>query len=349
MQLIFFQNCISPHQLPYILELSMLQCVEKIIIISPRVNYDFRSDMGWDANELLSYKEIEFLIAPTDDQVKALLNGCTLESCHCIFSGINAFCEVAGWLKLSLKFDVNRSIITEPPFVYKRPVWMHGCRFLLKDFKYIKYINNIYVIGENYLWYYRMWSKKWNVIPFIYCTKSIERKIPVQNDKNLKILYVGSLSKRKNVQLLLKAAKDIDSIEIGLIGNGEQRSTLEALSGKNVIFYGSQSMNLVSEYMQRYDVLVLPSFYDGWGAVVNEALTLGLYVICSNRCGAQSLLKEKEQGLVFKSNDEKSLRDALLQCKNNIRQIRNNVSNRIEWSSSNISGKAVAKYFMNNL
>jgi len=335
--------------MPYIKELSLMSSINRIVIVSPRVNYDFRIEMGWNDNDLLPVKGIEYLIAPSSIEIESLLNNCSNTNSQCIFSGINAFKEVAEWFILSLKYKVKRSIITEPPFIYKKPLWMHGIRFLFKDLKYIKYIDNIFVMGESYLWYYRMWSKQWNVIPFMYCTESFNRNLPTSNDKNLKVLYVGSFSRRKNVQLLLKATKDIEGIEVGLVGSGDQQNELERISGQNVIFYGSQPMNLISEYMQRYDVLVLPSLYDGWGAVVNEALTLGLYVICSDTCGAQSLIKDKTLGLVFKNNNLKSLRKVLYECKNNLSNIRKNVNARINWSQKNISGKAIADYFITNL
>lgn len=58
-------------------------------------------------------------------------------------------------------------------------------------------------------------------------------------------------------------------------------------------------MNKVHQMMHRFDVLVLPSRYDGWGAVINEALQRGLYVICSNRCGAKALVVNDKIGKVF--------------------------------------------------
>ena len=46
MQLIFFQNCISPHQLPYIKEIHKMDEVEKVIYVAPVVRDSHRNQMG---------------------------------------------------------------------------------------------------------------------------------------------------------------------------------------------------------------------------------------------------------------------------------------------------------------
>jgi glycosyltransferase involved in cell wall biosynthesis len=349
MNLIFFQNCISPHQIPYIKELPKQPSISKVIVVAPIINYEFRSNMGWDTHNLLSSKDIEFIIAPSTSQVETLIYNYSESYCHCIFSGINAFPEVAEWLRLSLKYKVKRSIVTEAPFVYHKPIWMHAVRFLLQDYRYTKYLDNVFVMGNKYLWYYRFWSKRWNVVPFMYCTESIKRTMMAPEGKSLKILYVGSLIKRKNVKLLLRASRNFNNIEVGIVGDGDQRVKLLPLATKNVTFFGSISISEVPTYVQKYDVLVLPSFYDGWGAVVNEALNLGLYVICSDSCGASSIINNSQIGIVFKNNNIHSLKKALEYCKDNLLMIRESINYRAEWSKCNLSGSEIAKYFIRYL
>ena len=62
MNLFFFQNCISPHQIPFIEELSVFTDVDRVVVIAPRVDYDDRKLMGWKTSKLLETKGIEFLI-----------------------------------------------------------------------------------------------------------------------------------------------------------------------------------------------------------------------------------------------------------------------------------------------
>ena len=65
--LFFFQNCISPHQIPFIEELSVFTDVDRVVVIAPRVDYDDRKLMGWKASNLLKVSNVEFIIASSVD------------------------------------------------------------------------------------------------------------------------------------------------------------------------------------------------------------------------------------------------------------------------------------------
>ena len=358
MNLLFFQNIISPHQMPYIQHLPQMEGVDDVIVVVPEVSIDERESLGWAVEKWLQAEGVRFIISPTLEDVEKLFKDYSRMDTRCLFSGINAFQAVSGWLRLSLKYNIRRGVITEPPYVYDHPLWQHAIRFALKDWWYVKYINKIFVMGEDYLNYYRFWSKRWEVIPFMYCTEWKERSSQVrERGERLHIIYVGSLSHRKNVRCLFQAVALLspaqqEQLVIGVVGDGEQRKELEALS-KNIAcekaFFGLLPMEHVPAIMEQYDVLVLPSLHDGWGAVVNEALTLGLYVICSDHCGAKMLLKREDNGAVFKSNEIKSLATIISNAIQRREEISRGVSRRIDWCGEHISEKAVAEYFVSVL
>ena len=64
---------------------------------------------------------------------------------------------------------------------------------------------------------------------------------------------------------------------------------------------------------------------------------------------AKFLLKNTETGLVFKSDDIKDLKAKIQYCLGNKKQLRESVASRIKWAKENISGVAVAQYFLENL
>ncbi|MBR1656001.1 MAG: glycosyltransferase family 4 protein [Prevotella sp.] len=354
MQLIFFQNCISPHQLPYIQQLSEFDNVERVVYVAPVVTISSREGMGW-SSKVDDNNSIEYIIAPSQSDVESLFKECEYNA-YLFFSGITAFPDVEKWFKMSLDYHVKRAIITEPPFVYSKPLWMHAFRFLLNDYRYIKYIDKLFLMGTDYLWYYKKWSKKWDVIPFRYCTKWVDRTKPIPSGNKIKLLFVGSLSKRKNVKLVIDAFKKIpkdkqQQLEFGIIGSGEEELVLKnSVSGleTNVVFYGKMPMEKVSFMMQEYDILILPSKHDGWGAVVNEALTLGLYVICSDKCGAKSLLSNSILGKVFVSENSDDLAKTIEEIPP-LFELRANTDQRIIWSKNNISPSVVAQTLLSHL
>lgn len=58
-------------------------------------------------------------------------------------------------------------------------------------------------------------------------------------------------------------------------------------------------------------MFILPSYYEPWGLVVEEALYWGLPVIVSDRVGSgEDMVRDLNTGLIFKNND----RDDLQRC-----------------------------------
>lgn len=362
MNILFFQNCVSPHQTPFIQYLPYCKDIEDVIIIVPEKDLEEREKMGWNSSLLLHTPNIKFLISPSILEIQNLYHKYNNSNTWCMYSGINAFPFVSACFKESLKYNIKRGIITEPPFIYNHPIWQHAIRFAIKDLRYTKYIDKIFIMGDNFLNYYRFWSNRWKVIPFMYCTTWYERKSlsPTTNKNKLKILYVGSLSHRKNVQLLLNAVCRLKEeqqtcLHIGIIGDGEEKQKLATIAASNknidVTFYGTKPMNVIPTIMEQYDILCLPSLYDGWGAVVNEALTLGLYVICSTSCGSKFLITQSHNlcGNLFKNKDINSLCKVLKECIKTKDEIQQNIRKRIEWAKNNIHGEVVAQYFIDQL
>ena len=56
------------------------------------------------------------------------------------------------------------------------------------------------------------------------------------------------------------------------------------------------------------DILVLPSRFDGWGAVVNEAMRAGLAIVASNKVGfARTMIEDGREGFLFDSENYQEL------------------------------------------
>lgn len=362
MNILFFQNCISPHQMPYINELHNIKDVHDIYVIVPEADMNTRKKMGWDSSKYQTEDSKVIILINSDDKtIIELFKKYNNTETWCLFSGITSFPFVAKFFKLSLNYNIKRGIITEPPFIYNYPFWLHAIRFAIKDWIYTKYIDKLFIMGDDYLSYYKFWSKKWDVIPFMYCTEWKDRNTHYTNTQhnNLKILFVGTLSHRKNVQLIFKATKELNyqeqkKIEIGIIGDGKEKNNLLKFAQNNNFiskFYGTLSMNKIPEIMEEYDILCLPSLHDGWGAVVNEATTLGLYVLCSDSSGSKYIIKKSNFlcGDIFKNNNKLSLKKKIIYCLQNIESIRAKTNERIYWARKNIKGDVISQYLVNNL
>ncbi len=106
-------------------------------------------------------------------------------------------------------------------------------------------------------------------------------------------LSVGALCKRKGIDVLLKAFAKLktDAWCLVLCGldrsNGEYRRLAARLKIEDrVLFLGAHPAERIAEVYCAADVFVLASRFDGWGAVENEAASLGLPIIGTDLCGA---------------------------------------------------------------
>jgi glycosyltransferase involved in cell wall biosynthesis len=143
---------------------------------------------------------------------------------------------------------------------------------------------------------------------------SYQKSSEPAGDKGLRIIFIGSLIRRKGVDLLLEAEQRLSaqgyriSIDIYGPGNASQLKTNNA----SIHYRGKIPFGQAQKVIAPYDLLVLPSRYDGWGVVVNEALCAGVPVVCSDTVGTSAVAEAFGAGLHFTSGDSDSLHDVLL-------------------------------------
>ncbi len=123
------------------------------------------------------------------------------------------------------------------------------------------------------------------------------------------VLFVGRLVVEKGVDwLLTQLGRSGCSTKIALVivGNGPLEEKLKKdashLRMSNVFFVGRREGRGVYEMMSMADCLVLPSRYEPYGAVVGEALQLGIPCLVSDRVGAKDLITNCN-GAIFEVGD----------------------------------------------
>ena len=95
------------------------------------------------------------------------------------------------------------------------------------------------------------------------------------------------------------------------VGEGAERETLQAEAEAweltpCVHFAGKHEGVDLLAYYNLGQVFILPSYFEPFGAVVNEALLAGCYTLCSSAAGAACLIQAGENGELF---DPHSLED----------------------------------------
>lgn len=128
----------------------------------------------------------------------------------------------------------------------------------------------------------------------------------------LECLYVGQISHRKGVPVLLDAAQRCTHLPVHfrLIGPLVSPEVL-CKSPLNVEYAGATLPGGVAEAMRAADLFVLPTLEDSFGLVVLEAMATGLAVVTTTKCGAAELMCSEEDGLVVPAGDAVALADAI--------------------------------------
>jgi glycosyltransferase involved in cell wall biosynthesis len=131
-------------------------------------------------------------------------------------------------------------------------------------------------------------------------------------------LFVGRLIEKKGLSVLLEAYKRYRELSehpwlLKVVGDGPLRALVESTEIGGVHYLGPLfGEELIGAYREAQCVVV-PSNFEQWGLVVNEACASGAVVLSTTHCGAAlALIGEGENGWLFGPGDAATLADLML-------------------------------------
>ncbi|MFC1904900.1 glycosyltransferase family 4 protein [Chloroflexota bacterium] len=136
--------------------------------------------------------------------------------------------------------------------------------------------------------------------------KKKSREVIGLDDKSKIILFVGRLVPIKNLHNLLYAFKKtlsaVDDVKLLIVGDGILKRQLVHTAqklglGESVIFTGAVFYKDLPIYYSAADVFVLPSSYESFGFVCQEAAACGLPITVST--GADAFIREFGEDAIF--------------------------------------------------
>jgi glycosyltransferase involved in cell wall biosynthesis len=137
---------------------------------------------------------------------------------------------------------------------------------------------------------------------------------------DVSFLFCGQVIMRKGVDVLVQAFERLvkKGYRTRLILTGRRAELDEILrlvsddTRKRISYEGFCDPKLLPAVFAKADVFVLPSRYDGWGVVVNQALGAGLPVICSDAVGAGfDLVRSRVNGFRVRAGEIAELTAAM--------------------------------------
>jgi glycosyltransferase involved in cell wall biosynthesis len=135
--------------------------------------------------------------------------------------------------------------------------------------------------------------------------------------ESTKLLYVGRVSKEKNLDVLCKAYKELikvrPDVQLIVVGQGPYLSEMqERLKATKALFTGWLYEEDLAQAYASSDVFVFPSATDTFGNVILEAQASGLPVIATDQGGPKENLIVDQTGLLVPANDSMAFYSAIL-------------------------------------
>ena len=130
--------------------------------------------------------------------------------------------------------------------------------------------------------------------------------------------FVGRLVRQKGADVLLDAfahvREAIPSTRLALIGDGKERDELENRVGRlglDAAAFFTGWLDGAADLMAAFDVLAVPSRWEGFGLVTLEAMARSVPVVASRVSALPEIVADGETGLLVLPDDPNALADAL--------------------------------------
>ncbi len=141
-------------------------------------------------------------------------------------------------------------------------------------------------------------------------------------DHKLKLLFVGNISRQKNLHVVIEAMSEINDDRIILTVIGKEDIDLRYLKkikkiiksrglSERIHFKGQLGGEALKEQYCNHDVFVLPSVNEAYGIVFLEAMQFSLPVLGCSSGGAKEIIEDGENGFLIQPDDSFTLAEKI--------------------------------------
>jgi glycosyltransferase involved in cell wall biosynthesis len=149
-----------------------------------------------------------------------------------------------------------------------------------------------------------------------YPREELRQRLGIPQEKFV-IGFVGRLSVQKNIPLLISAvtnlSRELSNLWCVIVGGGELAEYLTSLVREqnitNVRFLGPKTN--AADLMPAFDILCLPSSWEGLGLVLIEAMQRHVPIIGSRAGAIPEVLAQGKAGFLFEAGDDAALAETI--------------------------------------
>lgn len=121
---------------------------------------------------------------------------------------------------------------------------------------------------------------------------------------------VGRLSKEKGYDVALRALAQLPDCELVFLGDGKELGKLRRMAAslgvhERVHFEGWVAPPWTERW--RFDALLVPSRYEGFGLVAVEAMVAGIPVVASDVAGLSEVVRDGQTGILVRPDEPEEL------------------------------------------
>lgn len=322
MKVLYVNPNINHHKLPFFHELQKIYGKTEVCYATPVREELWRSQMGFSAN----ISDSDNILYITKDNFK--------EFEEIFLNSEIVLCAIRDYWKM-----MRRRLIEDKITFYFSERWFKEPigRFRLIHPKILNLVFQFRRLSK-YSKFFYLAQGKTAAIDFFRCNIAEERtfsfgyfppssiqteaRVDILPKDKINILWCGRMISTKRVDLLVRVfinlQKKYDNIHLCLVGNGPCLKKI-----KDLLYKGCESYkytlidylpnNQVRSLMKAADIYVLPSTgWEGWGAVINEAMSESCAIVAGDRIGAVTSIFNSSTGLSFPSENEQGLYNALV-------------------------------------
>lgn len=172
----------------------------------------------------------------------------------------------------------------------------------------------------------------------------------------INFIFVGELSKNKNIHKVIKILKEFKKIQnckltiIGNPGNYSKQILRLVDINKNFVTYLGEirDKNILLNHLRNSTIFIMPSEHETFGLVYIEAMSQGIPCIYSKGQGIDGYFEEGEVGFPINPNDIQDSNDKIIKILNNYDSISKRcllTVNKFKWT--NIVKNYTKIYFKN--
>jgi glycosyltransferase involved in cell wall biosynthesis len=351
MSIVFWQNILSILQSAPIRALASKAGIDVTLVVSQPVP-PWRKQLGWSKPD---FGKADIIIGPSEKQINKLLDTNTSETIH-IFNTISGHPLPAKVLSLAVNRQRRIGIQAEPSVFRGFLGCLRTLRGQWNQRRFGEEISFILAIGRlAEVWFELAGYRSSKIAPYAYFVErdsAGSQTSPLPNERPVRFLYLGQLIPRKGLDTLFFALSKLSNPNwiLSLIGDGANRKYYSLLTevlgvSDRIDFRGALPHSEAMSAINQHDYLLLPSRWDGWGAVTGEALIRGTPAIVSHRCGSATLIDNAALGDIFQAENICSLRNSI-QCAVDQGPITYDFRQQVRGHYENYSGDAAANYLL---